>query len=137
MQANEIMQHQLTFNNNEQSAHRHTQDLHPKSPGMGDARHMSQSTYGLYININLLNTSHFLGSFFLHPKTPGMGDAGHMLQSTCARVCLFAGSAVNIIVKNKNHDQRHQKTDQNCILKYLKRGKIGNRLALPQSHSHF
>jgi hypothetical protein len=27
--------------------------------------------------------------------------------------------------------------DQNCILKYLKRGKIGNQLALPQSHSHF
>ena len=41
------MQHQLRFNNNEQSAHRHTQSLHPKSPGMGDAGHMSQSTYGL------------------------------------------------------------------------------------------
>jgi hypothetical protein len=46
-QANEIMQHQPRFNNNEQSADRHTQGLHPKSPGMGDAGHMSQSTYGL------------------------------------------------------------------------------------------
>ena len=26
-----------------------------------------------------------------------------------ARVCLFAGSTVNNIVNNKNHDQRHQK----------------------------
>jgi hypothetical protein len=51
------MQHQLTTNN-EQSAHRHTQDLHPKSPGMGDAGHMSQSTYGS------IEYSHFLGSFF-------------------------------------------------------------------------
>jgi hypothetical protein len=40
-----------------------------------------------------------------------------------ARVCLFAGSAVNNIVNNKNHDQRHQK-----------RIKIGNRLTLLQSH---
>jgi hypothetical protein len=56
LQANEIMQHQPRFNNNahEQSAHQHTQGLHPKSPGMGDAGHMSQSTYEL--NINLLNT---------------------------------------------------------------------------------
>ena len=46
LQANEIMQHQLRFNNNEQSAHRHTQRLHPRRPGMGHV-HMSQSTYGL------------------------------------------------------------------------------------------
>jgi hypothetical protein len=26
-----------------------------------------------------------------------------------ARECLFAGSVVNNIVNNKNHDQRHQK----------------------------
>jgi hypothetical protein len=32
--------------------------LHPKSPEMGDAGHMSQSTYGL--NINLLNTVIFI-----------------------------------------------------------------------------
>jgi hypothetical protein len=48
------MQHQPRFNNNEQSAHQHTQALHPKSPGLGDTGHMLQSTYGL--NINLLNT---------------------------------------------------------------------------------
>ena len=47
------MQHQPRFNNNEQSGHQHTQGLHPKSPGMGDAGHMLQSTYGLN---NLLNT---------------------------------------------------------------------------------
>jgi hypothetical protein len=39
------MQHQPRFNNNvnEQSTHQHTQGLHPKSPGMGYAGHMSQS----------------------------------------------------------------------------------------------
>jgi hypothetical protein len=42
------------FNNNEQSAHRHTQGLHPKSPGMGDAGHISNLR--MVININLLNT---------------------------------------------------------------------------------
>jgi hypothetical protein len=57
------MQHQrLRFNNNEQSAHRHTQGLHLKSAEMGDAGHMSQSTYGL--NINLLNTVIFWVLFF-------------------------------------------------------------------------
>jgi hypothetical protein len=40
-----MMQHQARFNNSEQSAHRHTQGLHPKSAGMGDAAQMSQSTY--------------------------------------------------------------------------------------------
>ena len=33
-----------------------------------------------------------------------------------ARVCLFAGRAVNNIVNNKNHDQRHQKRIKNSKL---------------------
>jgi hypothetical protein len=47
LQANEIIQHQPRFKDNEQSAHWHTQGFNPKSPEMGDTGDMSQSTYGL------------------------------------------------------------------------------------------